>query len=158
MDRHQNAELGLTFHLRWWWPVWFWWADLRSVRTVWFWLRFAAGLAPLQRLPGASASSFQDSPRSSCSPCICRWTNTWSLPNANRQQNDIWSYTQVKTNHIFYMTLPHSLQCANTHLITLAVVFQTARFLTVAAFAVSPVWLSFFAFANLGLKSHRVSV
>lgn len=50
------------------------------------------------------------------------------------------------------------LTCENTHLITLAVVFQTARFLTIAAFAVSPVRLSFFAFTNLGLKSYRVSV
>lgn len=92
----------LTSRLHWWGLVWFWWADLRSVRTVWFWLRFVAGPAPLQRRPGASASSSQDSPQSSCSPYICRWTSTWSLPNANGHQNNI--NTTENEPHLLYAT------------------------------------------------------
>lgn len=45
-----------------------------------------------------------------------------------------------------------------THLVALAVVFQATRPLAVAAFAVPPVRLALFAFADFGLESLWVPV
>lgn len=45
-----------------------------------------------------------------------------------------------------------------THLIALAVVFQTTGPFAVAAFAVSPVWLALFAFTDFWFEGLWVSV